>query len=352
MGVTRVSQQPITQRYVTAVRYSQSVAAIRLSAIFYGNTNSTEDLVKEEEKEEEEEEEEEEEKQREKDDQPVGSSVGRNILRADLRGGNMGRSQEGGRKQFRRRSDVGWTIHRVVCRNIHHDSNLGGWRLYQRFSASYYTTGLVWCQAPFGYALSLVFGGIFFANEMRKQGYITMLDPLQDTFGGRMGGLLFLPALCGEVFWAAGIFAALGATLSVIIDMDQKASVILSSCIAVFYTLFGGLYSVAYTDVIQLFSIFIGLWMCVPFAWMNEKVLPLSSQEVDWIGHVETKDYGVYIDNGLLLVFGGIPWQVYFQRVLSSKSAARAQILSYVAAFGCLIMAIPPVLIGAIARST
>lgn len=45
---------------------------------------------------------------------------------------------------------------------------------------------------------------------MRKQGYITMLDPLQDAFGERMGGLLFLPALCGEVFWAAGILAALG----------------------------------------------------------------------------------------------------------------------------------------------
>lgn len=37
-----------------------------------------------------------------------------------------------------------------------------------------------------------------------------MLDPLQDSFGSRMGGLLFLPALCGEVFWAAGILAALG----------------------------------------------------------------------------------------------------------------------------------------------
>lgn len=44
--------------------------------------------------------------------------------------------------------------------------------------------------------------------------------------------------------------------------------------------------------------------------------------------------------------------QVYFQRVLSSKTAGRAQILSYVAAFGCIIMAIPPVLIGAIAKST
>jgi hypothetical protein len=43
---------------------------------------------------------------------------------------------------------------------------------------------------------------------------------------------------------------------------------------------------------------------------------------------------------------------VYFQRVLSSKTAGRAQILSYVAALGCIIMAIPPVLIGAIAKAT
>lgn len=56
-------------------------------------------------------------------------------------------------------------------------------------------------------------GGIFFANPMRRQGYVTMLDPLQDAFGERMGGLLFLPALCGEVFWAAGILAALGMSL-------------------------------------------------------------------------------------------------------------------------------------------
>ncbi|XP_012283006.1 high-affinity choline transporter 1 [Orussus abietinus] len=215
-----------------------------------------------------------------------------------------------------------------------------------------YTKGLVWCQAPFGYALSLVFGGIFFANKMRQQGYITMLDPLQDAFGERMGGLLFLPALCGEVFWAAGILAALGATLAVIIDMEQGTSVIFSACIAIFYTLFGGLYSVAYTDVIQLFCIFIGLWMCIPFAWAHPQVKPLSSMDVDWIGAVESKDIWRYIDNELLLIFGGIPWQVYFQRVLSSKTAGRAQLLSYVAAFGCILMAIPPVLIGAIAKAT
>lgn len=92
--------------------------------------------------------------------------------------------------------------------------------------------------------------------------------------------------------------------------MEKAQSVIFSACIAVFYTLFGGLYSVAYTDVIQLFCIFIGLWMCIPFAWSNEHVKPLSSMEVDWIGEVEEKKFWFYIDYGLLLIFGGIPWQV------------------------------------------
>lgn len=123
-------------------------------------------------------------------------------------------------------------------------------------------------------------GGIFFAHRMRREGYVTMLDPLQDVFGGRMGGLLFLPALCGEVFWSAGILAALGitlslscigvvellislhntgATLAIIINMGMDTAVVVSALIAIFYTWVGGLYSVAYTDVVQLGCILIGL---------------------------------------------------------------------------------------------
>lgn len=51
-------------------------------------------------------------------------------------------------------------------------------------------------------------------------------------------------------------------------------------------------------------------------------------------------------------MLGGIPWQVYFQRVLSASSATYAQVLSFIAAFGCLVMAVPSVLIGAIGAST
>ncbi|XP_022319213.2 high-affinity choline transporter 1-like [Crassostrea virginica] len=216
-----------------------------------------------------------------------------------------------------------------------------------------YKDGLLWCQAPFGYALSLLFGGLFFAEKMRNEGYVTMLDPFQMKYGQRMGGLLYIPALLGEVFWTAAILVALGATISVIIDIDVKTSIIVSACIAVFYTLFGGLYSVAYTDVVQLFCIFFGLWITIPFAMTNPHVGDISVNASSlWIKSIDPQYSGIYIDGMLLLIFGGIPWQVYFQRVLSAKSAFNAKILSYVAGVGCVVMAIPSVLIGAIATTT
>lgn len=65
---------------------------------------------------------------------------------------------------------------------------------------------------------------------MRRQGYVTMLDPLQDCFGERMGGLLFLPALCGEVFWSAGILSALGTCNSIINNLKPYVARSYGSC--------------------------------------------------------------------------------------------------------------------------
>uniref|UniRef100_UPI00398EDCEC high-affinity choline transporter 1 n=1 Tax=Pristiophorus japonicus TaxID=55135 RepID=UPI00398EDCEC len=218
--------------------------------------------------------------------------------------------------------------------------------------------GLAWAQAPFGYALSLVVGGLFFAKPMRSRGYVTMLDPFQQIYGKRMGGLLFIPALMGEIFWSAAVLSALGATLSVIVDIDINLSVIISAVIAIFYTLVGGLYSVAYTDVVQLLCIFIGLWISIPFAMLNPAVTDITvtaSQYIyqePWLGNINTQLIFTWLDNFLLLMLGGIPWQVYFQRVLSASSATYAQVLSFLAAFGCIVMAIPSILIGAIGVST
>lgn len=56
---------------------------------------------------------------------------------------------------------------------------------------------------------------------MRSKGYVTMLDPFQQIYGKRMGGLLFIPALMGEMFWAAAIFSALGKDLCLSLVDEQ-----------------------------------------------------------------------------------------------------------------------------------
>lgn len=84
----------------------------------------------------------------------------------------------------------------------------------------------------------------------------------------------------------------------------------------------------------------------------NKAVGPLSYPMNDWIGTVHREDFGVWLDCGLLLILGGIPWQVYFQRVLSCRSAFKAQLLSYVAAVGCIVMAVPAMIMGAVAKAT
>ncbi|CDW57532.1 high affinity choline transporter 1 [Trichuris trichiura] len=216
-----------------------------------------------------------------------------------------------------------------------------------------YNSGLVHCQAPLGYAASLSIGGILFAERMRNEGYVTMLDPFQRKYGQRMVGLLFIPALMGEVFWSGATLSALGASLSVILKIPDDISVIASACVAVFYTFCGGLYSVAYTDVVQLVCIFIGLWLCIPSAMLNEATQNVVSTFDQWAGTIEgVPAWSLWIDSFLLLTFGGIPWQVYFQRVLSSKSAMRAKVFSFVAAIGCVIMVVPSLIIGAVAKST
>ncbi|KAJ7334430.1 hypothetical protein OS493_014744 [Desmophyllum pertusum] len=81
-------------------------------------------------------------------------------------------------------------------------------------------------------------------------------------------------------------------------------------------------------------------------------VSSITEDSPQWVGEWSSKYVGVWLDYGLLLVFGGVPWQVYFQRVLSCKTAAKAKGLSFAASFGCVLMAVPAVLIGAIGAST
>lgn len=227
-----------------------------------------------------------------------------------------------------------------------------------------FVSGLAWCQSPIGYSISMVVGGLFYVRKIRSLEATTMIDPIQRVFGQVMGSLLVIPAVFGELLWSASILAALGTTLAVILNLPVVPTIIVSAAIAVFYTLFGGIYAVAYTDVIQLILMIIGLFLAIPFILTNDampkeglslKPFNITTNETIgndpvWVGTIEPKKIAKWIDSMIMLIFGGLPWQAYFQRVLSANTDKSAQVLSFAAPAGCILLVIPPVIIGAAAK--
>ena len=71
---------------------------------------------------------------------------------------------------------------------------------------------------------------------------------------------------------------------------------------SVLYTFFGGLYSVAYTDIVQLCCIGIGLFLTLPFALTHKHVARIAETEDKWLGELKTEDVGSWVDYAFLLV--------------------------------------------------
>lgn len=225
-----------------------------------------------------------------------------------------------------------------------------------------YSDGLMWVQAPWGYAMSLLLGGLFFARPMRRRGYTTMLDPLEEAFGKKLNILFFVPALLGDVFWTAAILVALGTTFGIILGISAPIAIILSALVVILYTSIGGFWSVAATDVLQMLMLMVGLALVVGSLFYGERSLAdtwaaYQSQMGDAAWPVPSKSvlgtsWAYWWDTALLLMLGGIPWQVYFQRVLASKTETVAVRLSILSAVVCLIAAAPSVVIGMVGITT
>jgi len=211
------------------------------------------------------------------------------------------------------------------------------------------------------FGISLIIGGALFAGVMRRFGFTTLIDPFEVRFGKRWAAVLFLPALAGELFWSAELLVALGATFGVLIGMDLTTAILLSAVVTTAYTMLGGMWSVAYTDIFQLGLVVVGLAAALPYvmdgagglqhSWQayigarpegGSILPPLTSHTSLWTG---ASTIGWW-DVSLMLMFGGIPWNCYFQRVLSCKTPSDARGQSMLAGVLTILFTIPPLLMG------
>ncbi|XP_039640427.1 high-affinity choline transporter 1-like isoform X2 [Perca fluviatilis] len=201
----------------------------------------------------------------------------------------------------------------------------------------------------------------------RNIGLVVGIFTMTATFVG--GGLIvgtaeivYTPSM--GLTWAMVMLMAysssfiIGGTMSVVLDLSFPVCIWISAAIAIAYTLLGGLYSVAYTDIIQLVLILFSLWICVPFALMNPYSLDISQTLMNntlhapWIGTPGLKKTWIMIDDFLFFALGNVGYQGFHQRTLSASSTSTAKITCLVAAVIFPVFGIPSILLGAVAAST
>lgn len=211
------------------------------------------------------------------------------------------------------------------------------------------------------FGVSLILGGLVFADIMRRFGFTTLIDPFEARFGKRWAAVLSLPALAGELFWSAELLVAIGSTFGVLLGMSLTKAILLSAVVTTAYTALGGMWSVAYTDVFQLGLVALGLAAALPFVMDGAGGIAHA-----WTTYVAARPEGAGItpplypqselwsrasivgwwDVSLMLVFGGIPWNCYFQRVLSCRTPQDAKRQSVVAGVLTILFVVPPLLMG------
>ena len=214
------------------------------------------------------------------------------------------------------------------------------------------------------FGISLILGGVFFARTMRRHGFTTLIDPFEARFGARWAVVLSVPAMLAEMFWSAELLVALGATFGVVLGIDLTTAILFSAIVVTLYTMAGGMWAVAYTDAVQLCLVAVGLAVALPVAldavgglraaWHAYQVArpeaAVLMPPMAAAGELWTRPAIVsWWDVSIMLMLGGIPWNCYFQRVLSCRTPADAARHSILAGLLTIGLTVPPLLFGLVA---
>jgi Na+/proline symporter len=186
--------------------------------------------------------------------------------------------------------------------------------------------------------MCLILVGLFFARHLYSKKYLTIGDFFRERYGRTVEVLITLCIVVSYLGWVAAQVKALGLVFNVVSNdgISQQWGMIIGAASVLIYTLFGGMWSVAITDFIQMIIIVLGM------LYIGYEVSGLTGGVDVVIAHAAAADkLSILPDWNLAAVLGfiaalvtmmlgSIPQQDVFQRITSSKNvdiAVKASIL-------------------------
>ena len=191
---------------------------------------------------------------------------------------------------------------------------------------------------PFGSSMCLILVGLFFARPLYRMNLLTIGDFFRQRFNRNIEVLTTLCIVASYLGWVAAQIKALGLVFNVVSDgaMSQPVGMIVGAASVLIYTLFGGMWSVAITDFIQMIVILVGMvYIGAEVSGMVGGVGTVVSHAAEagklaLLPALELRDVLWFTAAWVTMMLGSIPQQDVFQRVASSKNeniAGNASIL-------------------------
>ncbi|HQR50558.1 MAG TPA: sodium:solute symporter family protein [Methylophilaceae bacterium] len=183
---------------------------------------------------------------------------------------------------------------------------------------------------PFGSSLCLVLAGILFSRYLYRLNIITLGDFYRMRYNRAVEIITTLCIVISYLGWVAAQIKALGLLFYTVTDggISQDAGMMLGMMLVLTYTVFGGMFSVAILDFVQMLVMLGGLlFIAVIVAGKVDGgtaaviTSAASSGKFKFFPDPDPWLWLTFAGTAVTMMFGSIPQQDVFQRISSAKSA-------------------------------
>ena len=207
---------------------------------------------------------------------------------------------------------------------------------------------------PFGAGLALILVGAFFAARLYKMNLLTIGDYYRQRYS--KGVELFSAAviMISYLGWVAAQITALGLVFALLSGgaITTAQGMVIGTVVVLTYTVFGGMWSVALTDFVQMIIIIAGLaliaWFAAGLAGGADKVIEYAAAKdmFHFWPEMTLNAWLFWISAAITLMIGSIPQQDVFQRVMSAKDGKTAVRGPIIGGLSYIAFAFVPIFIG------
>lgn len=183
---------------------------------------------------------------------------------------------------------------------------------------------------PFGASLALILFGLFFARPLYRMKLITLGDFFRRRYNRAVEVVISAAIALSYLGWVSAQMVALGLVFNVLSDglVTQPQGILIGAAVVMLYTLFGGMWSVALTTLVQMTVIVAGLlWISKLVGDMPEVngIAPVvehaaAAGKFEFWPPLEWAAVVTFIAGLLTMGLGSIPQQDVFQRANAGRS--------------------------------